>query len=327
MTPDEVRAWVRVMADSPLYSRLIEVIASNAELIRVLNRVENTPPLNVLLAGVQFLMMRGAPSPLADYYPNMTEEPAVEGLDASFADFVLDHEEELVAIGATRYTQTNECRRCIALVAGIWETPAAVFHLIDVGASAGLNLLLDRYRCRLGDVEWGPRSQVVLSGENRGRDVVVGKLDVLSRTGLDLHPVDAANPDDAAWLEALVWPEQEERRRRLRAALSLASQDPPSIIRGDVLETLPRLLAELPESEPVVVMNSFILNQLSRDARDAISSIIGEARSTRPIYRVSYEWLSQNDDAASIHVDDGSGLRRVGLAHPHGEWVELYARP
>lgn len=327
MTPDEVRDWARVMADSPLYVRLIEVIASDAGLMRVLNRVENTPKLNVLLAGVQFLMIRDGGAALARHYPNFTDDPVMEGVEASFTDFILAREEDLVTIGRTRYTQTNECRRCVALLAGIWETPARSFHLIDVGTSAGLNLLLDRYHCRFGDVEWGPRSPVVLTTESRGREVAARNIEILSRAGLDLHPVDPTNSDDARWLEALVWPEQQERRQRLRAALELAAQDPPTLISGDVVETLPRVLSGLPRGEPAVVMNSFILNQLSREGRHAITSIIGRERRARPVYRVSYEWLSRSDDAAAIHVDDGSGLRRVGMAHPHGEWVELYARP
>jgi len=327
MTADHVRDWARYLDTSPLYRRLIGVIASDGELLRVLNRMEHTPRPNVLFAGVQYLMMRDGGGELARHYPNLSTKPPEEGLESAFRDFVLAREDALVAIGRTRYTQTNECRRCVMLLAGIWETAASSFHLVDIGTSAGLNLLLDLYHYRLGGMEWGPESAVVLTTELRGRGMEARSLEVMSRTGLDLHPVDPSDPDDARWLEALVWPENHERRTRLRAALGAASGVPTRLVAGDALETLPEVLAELPHDEPALVMNSFVLNQLSRGDRAAIASIVEQQRAKRSIYRVSCEWLDADAEGASVEVDDGSGLRRVGIAHPHGEWLELYARP
>ena len=88
-----------------------------------------------------------------------------------FRRFVLEHEDEIAAIGATRYTQTNESRRTVALLPGVWAGPLDRFHLIDVGASAGLNLALDRYRYRWGSVEWGD-SPLLQEAESRGADPV-----------------------------------------------------------------------------------------------------------------------------------------------------------
>lgn len=310
-----------------MYQRLIEVIASHPDLLGILNRIEHTPKPNILFAGVQFLMMRDGGADLARHFPNLSDDPTDDGVDESFVEFVLTHEDSLVEIGRTRYTQTNECRRCVALLSGVWATPASEFHLVDIGTSAGLNLHLDRYHYRLGQLEWGPESPVVLTTELRGGRVEPRPVEILSRTGIDLHPVDPADPDDARWLDALVWPENHERRRRLRAAIGLAPQESTRLVAGDVLEVLPDELSRIPGEEPIVVMNSFILNQLPRRGREQVAAIIEAHRARRPVYRVSHEWLDPEDAGAAIEVDTGSGLFRVGMAHPHGDWIELYALP
>ena len=64
-----------------------------------------------------------------------------------FREWLLAHADTLVAETAHRLTQTNEVGRCAPLVAALAgiEGPVA---LLEVGASAGLCLLADRYRYR-----------------------------------------------------------------------------------------------------------------------------------------------------------------------------------
>jgi hypothetical protein len=319
--------WRRHAADSPLYSRFMEVIADDDDLMGVLNQIEHEPPPNVLLAGVQFLLMDMPDTDLSVFYPNLTNSPSpIHDVDQPFRRFVLEHERELVEIGRTRHTQTNEARRCASLLPAIWETPAREFHLIDVGTSAGLNLMIDKYRYRWDGVEWGPTSPVILESTVRGRPPAPKPTVVLSRTGLDLNPLDPSDPDDRRWLESLIWPEQADRRRRLRAALEMYRPETIELIAGDAVRTLGTALARLPE-EPVVVMHSFALNQFGTEQRQAIDDQLDEARAVRPVWRVSMELLDWGDEAPKLTVDDGSGPQVIGQAHPHGEWVELYARP
>lgn len=304
-------------------------MADDADLVEILNAIEHTPRHNVLFAGVQYLMARDGAGELGRYYPNFTRDHMDPiGVAKPFREFVLAHSDDLIEIGRTRYTQTNECRRCVALLPGIWETSAEGFHLIDVGASAGLTLQIDRYHYSWGDVSWGPEgSPVRLDTEVRGERVQPRDLAILSRTGLDLNPVDPADPDARRWLEALVWPEHDDRRRRLRAAVDLASRHPSELISGDALETLGPAIDRFPRDETVVVLNSFILNQLSPAEGERLERLIATRRASRPIFRVSMEWIDSEAEAAWLEIDDGSGMRRIGAAHPHGEWVDLYARP
>jgi hypothetical protein len=324
LTPEQIRNWKHYADNSPLYSHLADVIADDPRLCDVLNSIDDRTRHNLLFAGVQYLMMRDGPGDLGRFYPNFTDHPSdLDGIDGPFTDFVLENAAELVVLGNSRLTQTNESRRCAALLPGIWETPAVRFHLVDFGASAGLNLYLDRYSYRWGDQTWGPPSPVVIETENRGRHLVPRNVEVLSRTGLDLNPLDPSDPDNRLWLEALIWPEHEERRRRLRAALDLAARGEAVFVAGDALETLGPTLESLPAGEPAVVLNSFILNQFDPVDRSRVGDIVDEARRNRPVYRVSMEWLTKETDAAVVAVDGADGLRQVGLAHPHGEWIEF----
>lgn len=293
-----------------------------------LNRIEHAPRPNVLLAGVQFLLMQEPDDPLAEHYPNIGEGSEPGGsLADRFRDFVARHEDELLDIGRTRYTQTNECRRCAVLLPVIWRTSWTRFHLVDVGTSAGLNLNLDRYHYRWGDLEWGPASTVDLEAESRGDDFEPRVIELASRTGLDLNPIDAGDADDRMWLEALIWPEHFERRRRLASALELAALHPVNIVAGDALETMGPLLADLPSGESVVVMHSFALLQFTGEARKSFRDILQSQRKHRPVYELAFDAVGREDGSGGLTVDDGSGPSDVGRAHPHGEWLELYARP
>ena len=328
LTADQARSWGRYAGASPLYQRLIEVIASDPDLLGVLNAMESSPRPNVMLAGVQLLLMKGDEEDLARFYPNLaTSARDPDDIAAPFRQFVLEHRSELVEIGRHRRTQTNECRRCVALLPAIWALPVDRFHLVDLGTSAGLNLQMLRYHYRWGDTEWGPDSKVRLSTENRGRPVTPRPVTNVTRTGLDLQPLDATDPEDRLWLEALVWPEQHDRRQRLQAALALAAADPPRLVAGDAIETLADVVAALPAADPVVVVNSFVLNQLPPERRDLLADVFTDLRQSRAVYRVSMEWLTADEDAASVEIDSGSGWERIGMASPHADWIELYARP
>ena len=325
VTEEYMRDWGKHTHGSPLYAKLVEVVAEDPELLRVMNRIRHLPPPNLMFGAVQYMLMDGDDGDLAAHYRSIVDDPAPhEGVGPKFRSFVLAHEEEIVEIGNTRYTQTNECRRCVALLPMVTMAEFRAFHLIDVGASAGLNLGLDRYGYRYGDEEWHPDAEPLLEAESRGGSPELAEIEVLSRTGLDVNPLDPADESSRRWLDALIWPEHVERRARLRSALAMVASLDIDMVAGDALDTLPKALDMLPAGEPAVVMSAFTLNQLDVAQRDDLDSIVSGARAARPIHRVSMEVLDMADDWARLVVDDGNGPLTVGQAHPHGEWIELY---
>jgi hypothetical protein len=100
---------------------------------------------------------------------------------------------------------------------------------------------------------------------------------VVWRAGLDLNPLRVTDPADRDWLEALIWPEHQHRRDRLRAAAAVAAGDPPLLIRGDLADDLPALAARAPADATLVVFHTSVLYQVPPARRDAFRSSVRTA--------------------------------------------------
>lgn len=187
--------------------------------------------------------------------------------EASFrewARWVDAHADELVAGCARRSLQTNEPMRCAALLPALSlvEGPIA---LLELGSSAGLCLYPDRYsyRYRGGptlDPLDGP-SPVVLQSELRGVLPALSMPQIVWRAGIDLNPLDAADPEDRRFLETLVWPGEHGRADRIAQALRIAAGDPPLAIRGDATDpdVLAGAVAAAPDGATLVITTPGIL--------------------------------------------------------------------
>src|SRR5699024_841578 len=180
----------------------------------------------------------------------------------SFRAALLDRWPSVRDTVLSRATQTNEAARCAVLLPFLAELPQPL-ALLEVGASAGLCLLPDRYSYRYDDgTELDPPtgpSAVVFHCALEGITPPARLPEVVWRAGIDLGPVDVTDDDASAWLETLVWPGQEERRRRLRAALGIARRDPPRVVAGDLLKELPGLAREAPPHATLVVFHTAVL--------------------------------------------------------------------
>lgn len=143
--------------------------------------------------------------------------------------------------------------------------------LVEVGPSAGLNLLWDRYGYDYGAAgQWGDLDSPVRieSAVRAGNPPLPDETPpVASRVGIDLNPLDVTDPDDARWLRSLVWPEHDERHRVLANAIDAARRTPPDIREGDALELLPEVVAEIPDDRPVCVFDTQVRYQLSDEGR------------------------------------------------------------
>ena len=236
-----------------IYPAICRGVADDA---RVLSLLDGAPlpqrrPL-LLLAAVHFLLLSGVEHPLAAFYDTVATvrgttaatAPPAGAVAAAFADFCEVHRAEVERIVATRSTQTNEVGRCTALLPGLchiasshgWTEPLS---LLDLGTSAGLNLLFDdyayTYRAAQGDAvrtAGTTGSAVALECSVRGDLALLPALRLpamAERVGLDLSPLDPRSDDDAQWLLACQWPDNPGRFGRLRAALAnvRASAHPP----------------------------------------------------------------------------------------------------
>jgi hypothetical protein len=194
-----------------------------------------------------------------------------------FRATLLANREAIRGIMLGHATQTNEPARCAMLLPVLARLPQPL-ALIEVGASAGLCLLPDLYAYDYGrrrlhpaasDVE--PPILTCTASDNTPLPTALPKI--AWRAGLDLNPLSAADPAEAAWLETLVWPEQTERLLNLRAASRIAAVVRPRVAKGSLLtDDLERLCREAPANATLVIFHTAVLAYVAAQAdRDAFA--------------------------------------------------------
>jgi hypothetical protein len=195
---------------------------------------------------------------------------------AGFRTWLVENWPAVEAAARERRTQTNEVGRCAPLVAALARIPGAL-ALLEVGASAGLCAIPERYSYQFGDAPVLGTGRPLIECTVDGPGLAPATLpDIRWRLGLDLHPLSAADADDAAWLEALVPLDRADRRERLRAALDTARHDPPRVITGDALADLADAAAQAPAELTLVVVSLGTLVYLPPEARSAFPAAVAD---------------------------------------------------
>jgi hypothetical protein len=318
-------------SSSPCYADWSLHIADDPGLIA---RIDEWPynkrqPL-LMLAAARFLGARVSPYP-------------------EFRKFLDGHWDEVARIVLSRATQTNEVGRCATLLpslAAIASAEGRPLALIEVGASAGLALFPDRYGYEFDDGSSVRRLSPVPFGELPEPPVLrcrtagpvplpVRLPEVVWRAGVDLNPLDVQNPDDVAWLEALIWPEQEFRRERLRRAIAVAREDPPLLVAGDLNDQLLSLAGLAPADAALVVFHSAVMGYLSADGRARFRATMQALAQDRGCHWLSNEGetvIIQEDGSAVVPEMDPSRLRGnflllhngrpVAITGPHGQSLD-----
>jgi hypothetical protein len=292
------------------------------------------PPPNLLFGSVHYLLLTGANHRLKDYYPDLSPSArsAPTAYDA-FRDFCLEHREELRRLISTRLVQTNVVRRSVCLLPAF----AAVSTLggdrplaqIEIGASAGLNLLWEHYLYEYDSgVTWGsPASPVHLSTDLRG-EVVLPTIPATLRAawtvGVDLNPVDLEDDDAVMWLRALVWPENVEQQDQLLAAIQVAKEHRPRLLKGDGSELLPELLLGAPPLATLCVFATHTLYQFPVEALSTLLKTMQSYSVSRPVYFVSMEQTGGPHSELKLTLYEGGTSKIAHLANcnPHGRWLE-----
>lgn len=300
--------------------------------------LKDAVPLRVT-GGLHHLLLSGADDRLARVYSGQIVDQGQ--VDALVRDLVETYD-NLVLPWLDGPPQTNEAGRGASIMGGLlWlaQRVASKFDLFELGASAGVNTMLERYHFRLGEVETGPAtSPMQIMPEWRGDaspPAPPADLEILSVRGCDVSPVDLSDPAAALKLKSYVWPEVTMRMARIDAAIELACANPPDLVKQDAGDFVDEMLAR-PQAEGTTraMFHSIMWQYMPAATQDRIIAAIeaagAQATPEKPLGTIALE----TDPATFRHelkvrywngsADDGV-THLLGFAHAHGAWVEWVA--
>ena len=297
---------------SPVYEALARHVAADDDILSfllTLPKAKRQP--NLLLAAVRQLC--GTPA---------------DGRD--LRQLLMVHAAAVRELMLQRSTQTNEPARCAVLLPALAALPQPL-ALIEVGASAGLCLLPDFYGYDYGRTRIGPPTATApifpcCASPNTPLPTLLPRI--VWRAGLDLSPLSVADPQQRAWLEALVWPEQVARLERLRQAMAVAETVGTRVVRGDLRHDLATLAMEAPREATLVVFHTAVLGYVAAPAERP--SFAQRAR------QVADCWIANEAPAVFPDIARRAGPARRGFVlsvdgrpvawtDPHGasiDWID-----
>lgn len=311
-----------------LYQHLMQAMADDWEAGGVVRRLlgEDAPTAAVvqlrLLAGVQRLVLRRVTPELTMYYPNLGGTASPEHAWADVEPVLRAHFAELQE-ALQLAPQTNEVGRSAALLIGLFDVVrragTARIRLLEVGASAGLNLLVDRYRFSGEGWSYGPiDSPLHLSDVSIGAVQPAG-FSIVDRRGCDLSPVDAGTVEGRLRLTSFVWPHDLHRHERLRAALQVAQAHPVQVDAAAGSDWLQQQLADTPDPGVLTVVWYSVTRQYwpLQEIR-AVDAAIAQARRRLPLATVCMESPVSAADSTPVRGFRPAELT-VQLSRPAGE--------
>ncbi|VVT07834.1 conserved hypothetical protein [Sphingomonas sp. EC-HK361] len=332
-----IQAFYCSRMDAPIYARLCEVIAdaltpdtrTGARILGWAGEpTRDALPLR-FVGGLHALVQAGSDSGLAAVFRGeITDREAI----ATALRSALHAHDDALLPWLDGPPQTNEPGRSAALMLGLMEIArrhGPRLEILEIGSSAGLNLLIDRYRFDLGGVTVGPDdAPVTIAPEWRGVAPEPVPVEIVSIRGCDVQPLDATDPTVGARLAAYVWAETPERAERLRGAIAMQRDRGVMLERADAAAWLAERLA-VPQDAGVtrVLMHSVVWQYLPDETAQAIREMMNEvgnrATPERPL-----GWVMMEPDRALaqqvIRVKSWPGHAAtavIGTAHAHGTWV------
>lgn len=323
--------------DAPIYARLCAAIANGLTRdSRTGARVLDWPgeptrdalPLR-LIGGLHALVQAGSDGGLTRVFAG--EVAGAEDIAAAVNAALIAHDAEING-WLDGPPQTNEPGRSAALMLGLMEIArrhGPNVEVLEIGSSAGLNLLIDRYAFDLGGTAVGPRdAPVTIRPDWRGAPPDPVPVQIVSVRGCDIRPLDATDPAVEARLAAYVWAETPARLDRLHKAIAMQRARPVDLVAADAADWVEARLAE-PQAAGVtrVLMHSVVWQYLPEETADRIRAAM-RAAAARATPERPLGWVMMEPDRALAHQVvrvrswPGDGEWRIlATAHAHGAWV------
>jgi hypothetical protein len=324
---------------APFTARVLQSIRENltsgGTLAGLMTPWPGNPLADALLlratGALHFMVRAGKVPGLAAYYPGHGDKPWDSDAGRAVEEAVVTHL-ALVKDILSRPPQTNETGRSAVLMPGYAEIARRTgmpLSILEIGASAGLNLLWNRFAYRYGDRFIGdPNASVVINAEWRGPWCNVEHLPrVVAKRGCDRTPFDLSAPGAADRLIAYVWPEQKDRLARIEAAIALAQAEKPPLEKADAGDWLERQLANQVPGAATVVAHTIVWQYIAKETRERIEQLL-KATGARATASAPLAWLSLEQYAPDqfpevrLTLWPSGETQKIATAHPHGAWIE-----
>ncbi|MDZ4308334.1 DUF2332 domain-containing protein [Allopontixanthobacter sp.] len=294
--------------------------------------VEDALPLR-LAGGLHNLVLTGEDRRLEPVYAGLLTDQGQ--VDAIVLELVRKYDTRLLP-WLDGPPQTNEAGRSWAFMSALkWLSVrlGPKFSLFELGASAGVNTMMDRYFFDLGGVTEGPpASPMRIVPEWRGAPPPDAPVEIISIRGCDQAPIDLGDPAMALKLKSYVWPEASQRIARIDAAIALAAEKPPIIAHQDAGPFVDEMLAEAPQVGVTrVLLHSIVWQYIPPVTRDRIEAAMAkagaEATPENPLAWVALETNRETfrHELRVRYWPGGEEPQLLGCGHPHGAWAEWFA--
>jgi hypothetical protein len=315
-----------------LLDRAAEDVEAGGPVATVLAGHEDDPGPSALalrmLGSVHRLVLERRAGDLATYYPSVGGAWQPDGGWLALRRFLAE-QPDAVREWLDRPPQTNEVGRATALFGGMLHLPRDLpVRLFEIGSSGGLNLLADRftYVDEDGTRFGSDQDELVLAGAWKGRRLEPWPgLRVVERLGCDPLPVDPTTPEGRLVLTAYVWPDQQPRLQRLRAALRLAQRTPVQVRRQDARTFVGGLTLE--DGTTTVLWHSVMWQYLSAEEQAAVAARVeelgGQADRTRRFAHLRAEPMrrgpaDRHEFLVRLRIWPDGADRLLGATEAHG---------
>ena len=294
---------------TPLYAEFSRHAADDPEMLALAGHGMAGARPTHLFSAVHYLLLGDPADPLARYFATLVRDPLPPaGAYAEFARYCRQHRDTLVELLETRSVQTTYAERCRAILAPMCEVARAAgepLNLIEIGCSAGVLLVFDKFAYRLNDQGrvGDANAPLLLEGDLQdGPPLFIPAIG--KRIGLDLHTIDAASLEERRWLLALCFPELRDEQARLATAFDVIAATDIALYEGDALDHLADAMAAAPD--PLCIFHSACLFYWPSEARLALEDMLIEASRTREFWRISIEPSDTFGDWMTGKADDST---------------------
>ncbi|WP_459502702.1 DUF2332 domain-containing protein [Bacillus sp. C1] len=315
---------------SDLYEHVSLQIAEDKELLALASHAQlGQPAPNLLFGAVHYLLLKGHNHVLKQYYASLVSNPERNLTQAfhHFKDFCHIHREEIIHLLQTKLVQTNEVRRCAYLYPSfcyVFNKVNKPLALIEIGTSAGLQLLWDQYSYSYGtgEVYGNIDSNVHLTSEIKGDNkpfFLQESPPVTERIGLDLHINDVSNEEDYLWLRALIWPEHKERLEMFDHAAAYVKEQSVKLIEGDGVALLSEIAEQIPEDSVICIFHTHVANQIPENIKRELIEKVKEIGAKRDVFHL-YNNMWDRDLHLDYFINGKEYNETVGETDGHARW-------